>query len=101
PSKMSLPWCHHSGAVPAAAGPGSTHALPVQNHAWRLFHVLTTLVAATAVSSRPTPRPHRDGQDEQPGDRLAAAAEHQPQAEGDHGCAPVSVLTWEVSGDRK
>jgi hypothetical protein len=56
PSKMSLPGCHHRGAVPAA-GPGRTHAVPVQNHAWRLFQVVTALVAATAVSSRPTPRP--------------------------------------------
>jgi len=57
PSKMSPPGCHHSGAVPAAAGPGGTHAVPVQNHAWRPFQVVTALVAATAVSSRPTPKP--------------------------------------------
>ena len=56
PSKMSPPGCHHSGATPAA-GPGGTHAVPVQNQAWRLFQVVTALVAATAVSSRPTPRP--------------------------------------------
>ena len=35
----------------------------------------------------------RDGQDDQPGDRLAAAVDHQPQPERDHGLAPVSVLT--------
>ena len=29
----------------------------VQSHAWRLFQVTTALVAATAVSSRPTPTP--------------------------------------------
>ena len=57
PSKMSPPGCHHSGAMPAVAGPGGTHAVPVQNQAWRLFQVVTALVAATAVSSRPTPRP--------------------------------------------
>ena len=34
-----------------------------------------------------------DGQDDQPGDRLAAAADHQPQTQGDHGWAPVSVPT--------
>jgi len=56
PSKMSPPGCHHSGATPAA-GPGATHAVPVQNHAWRAFQVVTALVAATAVSSSPTPRP--------------------------------------------
>ena len=36
----------------------------------------------------------RDGQDDQPGDRLAAAADHQPQTEGDHAWAPVSVPTF-------
>src|SRR6202042_993312 len=56
PSKTSAPGCHHSGATPAA-GPGATHALPVQNHAWRAFQVVTALVAATAVSSSPTPSP--------------------------------------------
>src|SRR5437660_9275381 len=56
PPKMSLPGCHHSGAAPVA-GPGGTHAVPVQYQAWRLFQVVTALVAATAVSSRPTPRP--------------------------------------------
>jgi hypothetical protein len=35
----------------------------------------------------------RGGQDDQPGDGLAAAADHQPQSEGDHGLAPVSVPT--------
>ena len=49
--------CHHSGAMPAVAGPGGTNAVPVKNHACRLFQVLTALVAATTVSSRPTPRP--------------------------------------------
>ena len=57
PSKVSPLGCHHSGAMPAVAGPAGTDAVPVQNHAWRLFQVLTALVAATAVSSRPTPRP--------------------------------------------
>ncbi len=33
----------------------------------------------------------RGGQDDQPGDGLAAAGEHQPQSEPDHGLAPVSV----------
>src|SRR5579863_9343899 len=56
PPKMSLPGCHHSGAAPVA-GPGGTHAVPVQYQAWRLFQVTVALVAATAVSSRPTPRP--------------------------------------------
>src|SRR5215472_13302401 len=56
PLKMSLRGCHHSEATPVAR-PGGTHAVPVQNQAWRPFHVLTALVAATAVSSRPTPRP--------------------------------------------
>ena len=56
PSKMSLLGCHHRGAAPPA-GPGATHAVPVQYQAWRLFQVVTALVAATAVSSRPTPRP--------------------------------------------
>ena len=67
--------------------------MPVQNQAWRLFQVTAALVAATAVSSRPTPRPTAIVEDDQPGDRLAAAADHQPQPEGDHGSAPVSVLT--------
>src|SRR3984885_7541062 len=53
---MSLVGCHHSGAVPVA-GPGAVHWVPVQNHACRLFHELTALVAATAVSSNPTPSP--------------------------------------------
>ena len=57
PSKMSLLGCHHSGAMPAAAGAAGTDAVPVQSHAWLLFQVVTALVAATAVSSRPTPRP--------------------------------------------
>ena len=56
PPKTSLRGCHHSGATPVA-GPGGTHAVPVQNQAWRLFQAVTALVAATAVSSRPTPRP--------------------------------------------
>ena len=56
PLKVSPPGCHHSGAVPAAE-PGGTHAVPVQNQAWRLFQVTAALVAATAVSSNPTPRP--------------------------------------------
>ncbi len=56
PPKMSLPGCHHSGATPVA-GPGGTHAVPVQYQAWRLFQVVTALVAAKAVSSSPTPRP--------------------------------------------
>src|SRR6266702_5557790 len=56
PSKVSPLGCHHSGAVPAA-GPGGTDAVPVQNHPWRLFQVVAALVAATAVSSMPTPRP--------------------------------------------
>src|SRR5260370_1570178 len=56
-SKVSPPGCHHSGAMPAVAGPGGTDEVPVQNHAWRLFQVVTALVAATAVSSSPTPRP--------------------------------------------
>src|SRR6266702_1117964 len=56
PLKVSLLGCHHSGAVPVA-DPGGTHAVPVQYQAWRLFQVVTALVAATAVSSRPTPRP--------------------------------------------
>ena len=34
-----------------------TDCVPVQNQAWRLFQVTVALVAATAVSSRPTPRP--------------------------------------------
>jgi hypothetical protein len=43
--------------------------------------------------------PDRDGQDDQAGDGLAAAAGRQPQAEADHGAcpgegtAPVSELT--------
>ena len=49
--------CHHSGAMPAVAGPAGTNAVPVKNHACRLFQVVTALVAATTVSSRPTPRP--------------------------------------------
>jgi hypothetical protein len=57
PSKVSPLGCHHSGAVPAVAGLAGTDAVPVQSHAWRLFQLLTALVAATAVSSRPTPRP--------------------------------------------
>ena len=56
PSKVSLLGCHHNGAAPVA-GPAGDHALPVQNHAWRPFQVLTALIAATAVSRRPTPRP--------------------------------------------
>jgi len=56
-SKVSPAGCHHSGAMPAVAGPGDTNAVPVTNHACRLFQVLTALVAATTVSSRPTPRP--------------------------------------------
>ena len=56
PSKVSLLGCHHSGAMPAA-GPAGTDAVPVQSHAWLLFQAVTALVAATAVSSRPTPRP--------------------------------------------
>ena len=57
PSKTSLLGCHHSGAVPAAAAPAGMDEVPVYHQAWRLFQVLTALVAATAVSSRPTPRP--------------------------------------------
>ena len=45
------------GGSDPAAGPGGAHAVPVQNHACRTFQVLTALVAATAVSGRPTPRP--------------------------------------------
>ena len=56
PSKMSPLGCHHSGATPVA-GPGGTQAVPVQSQALRPFQALTALVAATAVSSRPTPRP--------------------------------------------
>src|ERR1700735_1405747 len=57
PLKMSPLGCHHSGAVPGLAGPAGTDAVPVQYQAWRLFQVVTALIAATAVSSRPTPRP--------------------------------------------
>ena len=57
PSKVSLLGCHHSGAMPAVAGPGGTVEVPVHIHAWLLFQVVTALVAATTVSSRPTPRP--------------------------------------------
>ena len=57
PSKVSPLGCHHSGAMPAVAGPAGTDAVPVQSQAWLLFQVVTALVAATAVSSRPTPRP--------------------------------------------
>ena len=57
PSKKSPTGCHHRGAVPAAAVRGTTDEVPVQNQAWRLFQVTAALVAATAVSSRPTPRP--------------------------------------------
>src|SRR5260370_36247762 len=55
-SKVSPPGCHHSGAMPAVAGPGGTDEVPVQNHAWRLFPVVTALGAATAVRSSPTAR---------------------------------------------
>ncbi len=57
PSKKSPAGCHHRGAVPAAAVRGVTDEVPVQNQACRLFQVTAALVAATAVSSRPTPRP--------------------------------------------
>src|ERR1700739_4466333 len=57
PSKTSLLGCHHSGAIPAAAGAAGTDEVPVQSQAWLLFQAVTALVAATAVSSRPTPRP--------------------------------------------
>src|SRR5580704_10871576 len=57
PSKVSPLGCHHSGAMLAFAGPDGTDAVPVQNQACRLFQVTAALVAATAVSSRPTPRP--------------------------------------------
>ena len=79
--------------MPAVAGPGGTDAVPVQSHAWRLFQVVTALVAATAVSSRPTPRPTATARTRNRMIGLAAAAEHQPQSEPDHGLAPVSVLT--------
>ena len=57
PSKVSLPGCHHSGAMPAGAWLGGTDEVPVHIHAWLSFQALTALVPATAVSSRPTPRP--------------------------------------------
>src|SRR5579863_4246039 len=56
PSKVSPLGCHHSGATPAAVLAG-TYAVPVYHQAWRLFQVVAALVAATAVSSRPVPRP--------------------------------------------
>jgi len=56
PSKTSPLGCHHSGAT-CVTGPGATQALPVENQAWRLFQVVTALVAARAASSRPTPTP--------------------------------------------
>src|SRR5260370_35770044 len=55
PLKMSLPGCHHSGATPVA-GPGGTHAVPVQYQAWRLVQRVAPSVAAPRVSSSPTPR---------------------------------------------
>ena len=55
--------------------------------------VILTVAVGLGVGLLLTAVADRDGQDEQPGDRLAAAADHQPQAEGDHGWAPVSVLT--------
>ncbi len=76
-----------------AAGPGGTAKVPVQSHAWLLFQVVTALVPATAVSSRPTPRPTATVRTISRIIGLAAAVEHQPQSEGDHGLAPVSVLT--------
>ena len=47
------------GTVLAAGrrGPAGTDEVPVQNQACRLFQATAALVAATAVSSRPTPRP--------------------------------------------
>ena len=42
--------------MPAVAGPAGSDEVPVQNQACRLFQVTAALVAATAVSSRPTPR---------------------------------------------
>src|SRR5712691_2609933 len=53
---MSLAGGHHSGATPAA-GPGAACWVPVQNHACRLFHEVTALVAPTAVSSSPPASP--------------------------------------------
>jgi hypothetical protein len=35
----------------------------------------------------------RDGEDDEPDDRLPAAADRQPQSQRDHGWTPVSVLT--------
>src|SRR6266487_213163 len=81
PSKTSPLGCHHSGAMPAPPGLAGTDSVPVRNQVWRLFQVTAALVAATAVSSRPTPRP------------TAAAVDYQPQAEPDHGRVPVSVAT--------
>src|ERR1700724_1650916 len=94
PSKVSPLGCHHSGATPAVAGPAGTDAVPVHSQAWLLFQVVTALVAATAVSSKPTPRATATAsKSERLEDGPAPAPDHQPQSEGDHGLAPVSVLT--------
>lgn len=47
--------CHHSGATPGVAGLGGADEVPVHIQAWLLFQAVTALVAATAVSSMPTP----------------------------------------------
>ncbi len=93
PSKVSPLGCHHSGAMPAAAGPGGTDAVPVQNQAWRLFQVSDRVGRGHGGQQQADAEADRDGQDDQPGERLAAAADHQPQPEPDHGWAPVSVPT--------
>src|SRR5262249_59657570 len=67
PSKVSPRGCHHSGAVPAAAWLAGRDEVPVQNHAWRLFQVVTALVAAPAGNSRPTPRPTPTARTTRPG----------------------------------
>ena len=73
--------------------PAGTDAVPVYHQAWRLFQVVAALVAATAVSSRPTPRPTATVRmtSRVTASRPPLIPSRSPS--GDHGWAPVSVLT--------
>ena len=85
--------CHHSGAMPAVAGPGGTNAVPVHEPCVAVVPGGDRVGRGHGGQQQADAEADRDGQDEEPDDGLAAAAEHQPQSEGDHGLAPVSVLT--------
>ena len=75
PSKMSPLGCHHSGATPVA-GPGGTQAVPVQSHCVAVVPGADRVGRGHGGQQQPDTEADRDGQDDQPGDGLAAAAEY-------------------------